>query len=59
MSHTLVTIPFSHFCEKARWSLDAAGIAYPEEGPEVTAVRETPSGQFALRVYRDHRRTDG
>lgn len=29
---TLVTIPFSHFCEKARWSLDAAGVAYDEEG---------------------------
>ncbi len=32
MSPTLVTIPFSHFCEKARWSLDAAGIAHREEG---------------------------
>jgi glutathione S-transferase len=30
--HTLVTIPFSHFCEKARWSLDAAGLSYREEG---------------------------
>lgn len=29
---TLLTIPFSHFCEKARWSLDAAGVAYKEEG---------------------------
>jgi glutathione S-transferase len=29
---TLVTIPFSHFCEKARWSLDAAGVEYEEEG---------------------------
>jgi glutathione S-transferase len=28
----LITIPFSHFCEKARWSLDAAGVAYREEG---------------------------
>lgn len=26
----LVTIPFSHFCEKARWALDRAGIAYEE-----------------------------
>ncbi len=25
-------MPFSHFCEKARWSLDAAGVAYEEEG---------------------------
>jgi glutathione S-transferase len=27
----LVTIPISHFCEKARWALDRAGIAYTEE----------------------------
>jgi glutathione S-transferase len=29
---TLVTIPFSHFCEKARWALDHARLAYSEEG---------------------------
>jgi glutathione S-transferase len=29
---TLVTIPFSHFCEKARWALDHARIGYREEG---------------------------
>ena len=27
----LITIPISHFCEKARWSLERAGIAYREE----------------------------
>lgn len=27
----LVTIGLSHFCEKARWALDRAGIAYVEE----------------------------
>src|SRR5690349_6951064 len=27
----LVTIPISHFCEKARWALDRAGIAYEED----------------------------
>ena len=27
----LITIPISHFCEKARWALDRAGIAYREE----------------------------
>jgi glutathione S-transferase len=27
----LITIPFSHFCEKARWALDAAGVRYREE----------------------------
>jgi glutathione S-transferase len=29
---TLVTIPFSHFCEKARWALDHARVDYREEG---------------------------
>ena len=28
----LVTIPFSHYCEKARWALDLAGFDYQEEG---------------------------
>ncbi len=32
MPHRLVTMPFSHFCEKARWALDAAGVQYVEDG---------------------------
>jgi glutathione S-transferase len=31
MTARLVTIPISHFCEKARWALDRAGVAYREE----------------------------
>jgi glutathione S-transferase len=27
---TLITIPISHFCEKARWALDRAGVEYEE-----------------------------
>ncbi len=27
----LLTIPISHFCEKARWALDRAGLDYAEE----------------------------
>jgi glutathione S-transferase len=27
----LVTIPFSHYCEKVRWALDRAGMSYDEE----------------------------
>jgi glutathione S-transferase len=27
----LVTIPISHFCEKARWALDRAGLDYAED----------------------------
>lgn len=32
MTATLITIPFSHYCEKARWALDRCGIAYTEDG---------------------------
>ncbi len=28
----LITIPFSHYCEKARWALDRAGIPFEEDG---------------------------
>ncbi len=31
MPARLVTIPISHYCEKARWALDRAEIAYREE----------------------------
>ncbi len=30
-NNVLVTIPISHYCEKARWALDRAGIAYVEQ----------------------------
>lgn len=30
MPATLVTIPFSHYCDKARWALDRAGVRYEE-----------------------------
>lgn len=32
MTARLITIPFSHYCEKARWALDVAGVPYEEEG---------------------------
>ncbi|MCU1277260.1 MAG: Glutathione S-transferase family protein [bacterium] len=28
--NTLITIPFSHFCEKGRWALDWCGVPYVE-----------------------------
>ena len=31
MARRLITIPISHYCEKARWSLDRAGVAYEED----------------------------
>ena len=30
MGARLITIPISHFCEKARWALDRAGVEYAE-----------------------------
>ncbi|HEX3911549.1 MAG TPA: glutathione S-transferase family protein [Solirubrobacteraceae bacterium] len=33
----LITIPISHYCEKARWSLQRAGIAY-EERPHIQGI---------------------
>jgi glutathione S-transferase len=30
--YRLITIPPSHYCEKARWSLEKSGVAYREEG---------------------------
>jgi len=29
-SPVLITIPISHYCEKARWALDRAGVTYQE-----------------------------
>ena len=37
MGARLLTIPISHFCEKARWALDRAGIEYVEQ-PHVQLV---------------------
>jgi glutathione S-transferase len=33
----LITIPISHYCEKARWALDRAGVPYREQ-PHVQGV---------------------
>src|ERR1700733_12787716 len=43
MDHArLITIPLSHYCEKARWVLDATGLPYREEGhPPVAHRRAT------------------
>lgn len=30
--NTLLTIPYSHYCERARWALDYCGITYTETG---------------------------
>ncbi len=42
----LLTIPFSHYCEKARWGLDRRGVAYVEEAhlPILHARATRPAG---------------
>src|SRR6187200_247270 len=44
----LITIPISHYCEKARWALDRADIAYREErhiqGVHMLAARRAGGG---------------
>lgn len=46
MDHRLVTIAISHYCEKARWALDRAGIAYVESAhvPVVHLAYTKPAG---------------
>lgn len=55
----LITIPFSHFCEKARWGLDRAGLAYTERGyaPVVHRLAVMPRGSTTAPVLVDGRRT--
>jgi glutathione S-transferase len=49
MPARLVTIPLSHFCEKARWALDRAGVRYVEQGHlqiwHVAAARRAGGGR--------------
>ena len=46
---TLITIPISHYCEKARWALDRAGIPYREkrhiQGVHQIAARRAGGGK--------------
>jgi glutathione S-transferase len=37
----LITIPISHYCEKARWALDRAGVEY-EERPHLQVIHWIP-----------------
>jgi len=45
----LLTIPISHYCEKARWALECAGIGYVEEphiqGAHQLAARRAGAGK--------------
>src|ERR1700749_3255043 len=43
MPARLVTIPISHFCEKARWALHRAGVPYVEQ-PHVQLIHIAAAG---------------
>jgi glutathione S-transferase len=49
--YVLITIPISHYCEKARWALDRAGIGYEEQAHlqliHWLAVRRAGGGRTA------------
>jgi glutathione S-transferase len=51
----LITIPLSHYCEKARWALDYARVPYTEEGhAPIAHVRATrPVGGKSVPVLVD------
>jgi glutathione S-transferase len=55
----LITIPISHFCEKARWALDRSGLSYVER-PHLqvfhwAAVRRAGGGKTAPVLVRGDR----
>jgi glutathione S-transferase len=57
-----ITIPLSHYCEKARWALDRAALPYLEE-PHVPllhwlATRRKDGGTVPVLVHRSSRFTD-
>jgi glutathione S-transferase len=48
----LITIPISHYCEKARWALDRAGVAYDERRylPAIHQARARRHGSVTVPV---------
>jgi glutathione S-transferase len=53
----LVTIPLSHYCEKARWALDRAGLPYREE-PHAPLFNRLGGGTVPALVHDGERFTD-
>jgi glutathione S-transferase len=58
----LITVPLSHFCEKARWALDRSGVAYREEphAPLLNrlATRRGAGGTVPVLIHGDRRLID-
>ena len=53
----LITIPLSHFCEKARWGLDRVALRYREE-PHAPLLSRLVGGTVPLLVHGKDRFTD-
>jgi glutathione S-transferase len=56
-TYRLITIPPSHYCEKARWALELAGVAYAEERhPPLLHLRavRAAGGRHSTPVLRGH-----
>jgi glutathione S-transferase len=47
-SPRLITIPLSHFCEKARWALDRVGVEYREE-PHIPLLHRLHTARVGCR----------
>lgn len=45
----LITIPISHYCEKARWALERAGVPYAEE-PHLQVFHYLPAWRYGRSV---------
>jgi glutathione S-transferase len=54
---TFITIPLSHYCEKARWSLDRAALPYKEE-PHAPLFSRIAGGTVPVLVHGNDRFTD-
>ena len=58
----LITIPLSHYCEKARWALDRAGLPYREEAHapllHLVATKRHRGGSVPVLLHGGDRFTD-
>ncbi|RDV36755.1 glutathione S-transferase family protein [Bradymonadaceae bacterium TMQ3] len=61
MPYTLITIPFSHYCEKARWSLDHHGLGFEERAylPLLHLAGAMPAGQRSVPILQAGEKTVG
>ena len=53
----LITIPLSHYCEKARWGLDRVGLQYREQ-PHAPLLSRLAGGTVPVLVHGNERFID-